>query len=59
MNECSEEKLAPATLRRVWNISDFAKRYRLDRFEENRLLKILGPTATELELLRNANRRPL
>ena len=47
-----------ARLRRVWNVSDFAKRFKLDRFEESRLLKILGPTATERELLMNAGRRP-
>ncbi|KAA0690179.1 hypothetical protein DTW90_29825 [Neorhizobium sp. P12A] len=46
-------------LRKVWNVSDFAKRFRLDPLEENRLLKLLGPTATERQLLMNAGRKPL
>ncbi|MGF9692662.1 MULTISPECIES: hypothetical protein [unclassified Rhizobium] len=46
-------------LKKVWNVSDFAKRYRLDAKEENRLLKLLGPFASEQELLMNATRAPL
>ncbi|MBT9368364.1 hypothetical protein [Rhizobium sp. CSW-27] len=45
-------------LRKVWNVSEFAKRYRLDAREENRLLKLLGPFASEQELLMNATRTP-
>lgn len=37
-------------------VSDFAKRFRLDRVEENRLRKLLGPIAKEIDLLRNAGR---
>jgi len=59
MEAFKSSKQIPARLRRVWNISEFAKRLGLDRFEENRLIKILGVTATEHELLRNAGRRPL
>jgi len=59
MTAINAEKNVPVRLARVWNISDFAKRFRLDLFEENRLLKLLGPTATERQLLINANRRPL
>jgi hypothetical protein len=46
-------------LQKVWNVTDFAKRFRLDRFEENRLLKLLGPSATERQLLMNAGRKPM
>jgi hypothetical protein len=45
--------------KKVWNVSEFAKRYRLDAREENRLLKLLGPFASEQELLMNATRTPL
>ena len=45
-------------LRKVWSVSEFAKRYRLDRTEEARLLKLLGPFASEQELLMNASRTP-
>lgn len=45
-------------LKKVWNVSEFAKRYRLDQREENRLLKLLGPFASEQELLMNATRTP-
>lgn len=37
-------------------VSEFAKRFRLDRVEENRLRKLLGPVAKEIDLLRNAGR---
>ncbi|WP_137132964.1 hypothetical protein [Rhizobium sp. FY34] len=45
--------------KKVWNVSEFAKRYRLDMREENRLQKLLGPFASEQELLMNATRTPL
>jgi hypothetical protein len=45
-------------LKKVWNVSDFAKRYRLDNEEETRLLKLLGTFASEQELLMNASRAP-
>jgi len=44
--------------KKVWNVSDFAKRYRLDREEERRLLELLGTFASEQELLMNASRAP-
>lgn len=59
MTAINADKNVSARLARVWNVADFAKRFRLDRFEENRLLKLLGPIATERQLLINANRRPL
>lgn len=45
-------------LKKVWSVAEFAKRYRLDREEEARLLKLLGPFATQQELLMNASRAP-
>lgn len=44
---------------KVWNVSDFARRYRLDESEETRLTRLLGPFASEQELLVNASRTPL
>lgn len=41
---------------KVWYISEFAQRFRLDKAEENRLRKLLGPIAREIDLLRNAGR---
>lgn len=46
------------SLKKVWSVSDFAKRYRLDTEEENRLLKLLGQFASQQELLMNASRAP-
>lgn len=37
-------------------VSEFAKRFRLGQVEENRLRKLLGPIAREIDLLRNAGR---
>lgn len=37
-------------------VSEFAKRFRLGQEEENRLRKLLGPIAKEIDLLRNAGR---
>lgn len=37
-------------------VSEFAQRFRLDQVEENRLRKLLGPIAKEIDLLRNAGR---
>ena len=44
--------------RKVWSVSDFAKRYRLDEIEKNRLVTLLGSFASEQELLMNASRTP-
>lgn len=45
-------------LKKVCSVADFARRYRLDNEEEARLLKLLGPFATQQELLMNASRAP-
>ncbi|MGE7369861.1 hypothetical protein ACQKKX_12480 [Neorhizobium sp. NPDC001467] len=41
---------------KVWNVSDFARRYRLEAKEEERLVALLGAVASEHELLKNASR---
>ncbi|MBZ5760073.1 MULTISPECIES: hypothetical protein [Rhizobium] len=48
-----------AANRRVWSVPEFARRYRLDKTEEDKLLALLGPFALEHELLMNAQRRPV
>jgi hypothetical protein len=50
-------QLEQVNIRKVWSVSEFAKRYRLDAKEESRLQKLLGSFATEQELLMNACRR--
>lgn len=52
------EQVEQIGLRKVWSVSEFARRYRLDCEEERRLLKLLGPFASEQELLMNASRVP-
>jgi hypothetical protein len=54
----SVEQLEQIGLRKVWSVSEFARRYRLETEEESRLLKLLGPFASEQELLMNASRTP-
>lgn len=44
--------------RKVWDVSEFARRFRLDKEEEARLLRLFGPFATECELMNNAQRAP-
>lgn len=41
---------------RIWSITEFGDRYRLDDREQQRLLQIFGPFATTRELLSNARR---
>ncbi|MGI2033738.1 hypothetical protein ACRQ1B_15200 [Rhizobium panacihumi] len=55
----SKKSIESSAVRKVWNVSEFAKRYRLDDEEENRLVSLLGPFASEQELLMNASRAPL
>lgn len=54
----SVEQLEQIGRRKVWSVSDFARRHRLETEEEGRLLKLLGPFASEQELLMNASRTP-
>ncbi|MBB3659888.1 hypothetical protein FHX15_005157 [Rhizobium sp. BK650] len=39
-----------------WNVFDFARRYRLAKSEENRLLALFGTMASPRDLLLNARR---
>lgn len=43
---------------RPYSISEFARKYRLDDDEARRLFNKFGPSATELDLLMAAKRRP-
>lgn len=43
-------------LREVWSVADFSRRHRLEKDEEQRLLKLFGSFATKQELLSNAQR---
>jgi hypothetical protein len=52
------EDIQNTGLKKVWSVAEFSKRYRLDREEEARLLKLLGPFASQQELLMNATRTP-
>jgi hypothetical protein len=52
-----------ATPRTVWrgrpySLTEFARKYRLDEEEATRLFEKFGPSATELDLLMAAKRRP-
>ena len=52
------DEIDTAGFKKVLSVSEFSKRYRLDREEEARLLKLLGPFASQQELLMNASRAP-
>lgn len=43
---------------RPYSFSEFARKYRLDDEEARRLYEKFGPSATELDLLMAAKRRP-
>jgi hypothetical protein len=43
---------------RPYSIGEFARKYRLDDKEAKRLYEKFGPSATELDLLMAAKRRP-
>jgi hypothetical protein len=43
-------------LKEVVSVSDFSRRYRLPKGEENRLMKLFGLSASKHELLMNARR---
>ncbi|AHF88418.1 hypothetical protein RLEG3_01705 (plasmid) [Rhizobium leguminosarum bv. trifolii WSM1689] len=43
----------------MWSVFEFARRYRLAKREENRLLMLYGPTASLHVLLANAQRHSL
>ncbi|SCB58208.1 hypothetical protein GA0061105_104132 [Rhizobium aethiopicum] len=43
----------------MWSVFEFARRYRLAKREENRLLMLYGPSAALRDLLANARRHSL
>lgn len=50
---------SPSALEEFWNVFDFARRYRLNATEQNRLLMLYGPLAPAQTLLANARRPSL
>ena len=61
MSEQSGEGItAPRKVQRgrPYSISEFARKYRLDDEEAKRLFEKFGPSATELDLLMAAKRKP-
>jgi hypothetical protein len=51
-------EINPGDAYRVWSVTEFCDRYRLDEQEQQRLLQLFGPFATTCELLYNAKRDP-
>ncbi|MDF0695950.1 hypothetical protein PYR71_05375 [Rhizobium sp. MC63] len=49
----------PGSGEQLWSVFEFARRYRLAKREENRLLMLYGPTASLRDLLANARRHSL
>lgn len=43
---------------KVWSVTEFCARHRLEEEEETRLLQLFGPFATASELMHNAKRAP-
>lgn len=59
MTGISEHKPTRKVTRgRPYSMSEFARKYRLDDAEAQRLYEKFGPSATELDLLMAAKRRP-
>ena len=50
-------KIENSRSREVCNVSEFARRYRIDKDEEKRLRKLFGDFATKHELLSNCRRQ--
>jgi hypothetical protein len=50
------KKLENRKTGQVRSVAEFAQRYRLHLEEQSKLLKLLGPVATQQELLMNARR---
>ena len=48
-----------STLKEVCSVSEFARRFRIDKEEERRLRKLFGDFATRQELLSNCRRQML
>ncbi|MFT4185202.1 MAG: hypothetical protein QM636_25145 [Rhizobium sp.] len=60
MHQHSDEGLKTANAPRIgeepWSVFDFARRFRLEKAEENRLLSLFGTEAPLRDLLSNARR---
>lgn len=58
MQLVNQQEVETVSVQRVWNVSDFCRRFRLDVREEKRLRLLLGDFANQQELLMNAQRKP-
>ena len=59
MTEIANQTPGRKTMRgRPYSIGEFARKYRLDEKEAKRLFEKFGPSATELDLLMAAKRKP-
>ncbi|MCL6706738.1 hypothetical protein M8R20_06990 [Pseudomonas sp. R2.Fl] len=58
MQRVGDSEIRKPGFREIFSVSEFCKRYRLDRKEEKRLKTLLGDFATQHELLMNAKRDP-
>ena len=57
MHESPPDKIdAPQARVELWSVCDFARRYRLAKSEENRLLALFGMRASPHDLLLSARR---
>lgn len=56
MKHVEAEQVQRSGLQEVLSVRDFAKRYRLEKDEEERLVALFGGFATRAELLANARR---
>ncbi|WP_200950869.1 hypothetical protein [Rhizobium sp. Root1220] len=54
-----ERSEASSTIDDTQSVFEFARRYRLSKREENRLLMLFGPVASSRDLLANASRHQL
>ena len=45
-------------LTKVWSVSEFCLRHRIEQAEKERLIQLFGTFATASELLNNARREP-
>ena len=58
MKVIHQQEIETVSVQRVWNVSEFCRRFRLDSLEEKRLRLLLGEFANQQELLMNARRKP-
>jgi len=59
MTESTHQTPSRKVLRgRPYSIAEFARKYRLDDKEAKRIFDKFGPSATELDLLMEAKRKP-